>query len=126
MSRTSRPAPTITVTPAPIRSACFSWPFIERPACSSSTRRPSFRSRRARANAGRAASGSATATYTGLPLHLLGVAGGEQDSLHSGGEAHPGSAGPAELLDQAVVAAAAADGVLRPSRPDSTSNTVRV
>ena len=51
MSLTSIASPRITVARAPMRSACLSWPFSERPACSISTRTPSSR-RRARQREG--------------------------------------------------------------------------
>ena len=59
------------------------------------------------------ASGLASATYTGPPRPAPRVAGGQQDPLDAGGKADPGRGRPAELLDQQVVAPAAAQGALR-------------
>ena len=113
MSFTSIWSPTITTTRAPIRSACFSWPFSERPACSICARRPASRSSCA-STKHLAGCASATATNTSALPVVLGLAGGKQDPLDARRPAHARSRRAAQLLDQAVVAAAAAERRLRP------------
>ena len=100
----------ITVQRAPSRSACFSWPFSDRPACSIWARRPLLRScrdERERVTTGR------RATNTSTPRSLFGRPGRQQDALDAGRPADAGRRRAAELLDQAVVAPAAAERRLR-------------
>ena len=66
-----------------------------------------------------------TSTATRGGEHILVVAG-QQGAVEAEGEAEPGVGGSAERFDEAVVAAAAADGVLRTSSgPAANSNVVR-
>ena len=71
-------------------------------------------------------SGLATAMKTSVAVRASALARGQQYPLDPRGEAHPGRGRPAELLDQAVVAAAAAERGLGAQPSDSNSNTVRV
>ena len=109
MSRTrTSSALRMTTFAAPTRSACLSWPLIERPACSIWARLPP---RAQVAEQPEAVSPVAAVLdrdeHVGAALLGVLVARGEQDPLHPGGEADAGHVRAAELLGQQVVAAAA-------------------
>ena len=99
----------ITARRAPSRSACFIWPLSERPARSSSARRPAPRSSLDEREGALAPAPSGAATKTSARGSRLGLVEREQDPLDPGGPAAAGRRRAAERLDQAVVAPAAAD-----------------
>ena len=105
----------MTVSAAPRRSACLSWPLSERPACSISARRPRAAQPGASAKAVRRASGFGHRDEHGrVRVGDRRRSRGQQDPLDAGRPADAGRGRPAELLDQAVVAAAAAEAAWAP------------
>ena len=115
---TSASSPTIATYRAPIRSACLSWPLQRPPGeleLGAQARAP--RVSCASANAARAPVGARPAPRTGRPARRdRQLAGGQQDPLDAGRPAGGRRRRPAELLDQAVVAPAAADAGLGAER----------
>ena len=112
----SSSSPTISAKRAPVRSAAFICDFIERPSKARSAREPGARAARCgEVDGGRRRrwrrSRSTSTADVGRREHALGVAG-EQDALDAAAEADAGRGRAAELLDEAVVAAAAEDGGL--------------
>ena len=113
-------SPTIATYRAPSRSACLSWPLSERPASSSCACEP--RAARLAGQLERRAAlhrcRCAPARRTGRPSSGARRCSprGEQHPLDPGRPADAGRRRAAELLDQAVVAAAAADARLRAER----------
>ena len=105
MSLTSMPSPRITVARAPIRSACLSWPFIERPASSISVRCPARAARSRGRTPPPSACGLASAMYT---RESAPGSASEASRMRSIPAAHPtpGVGVAAELLDQPSRAAA--------------------
>ena len=102
---------------APSRSACFSWPLRPRPPRSISAESPACRSSRdQRDRARRAAPGRRSRRRRRVPAR--GSSSSSASRIRSIPAAQPtaGVGRPAELLDQAVVAAAAADLRLRAER----------
>ena len=99
---------------APMRSACLSWPFIERPACSISTRMPSPRSRAPARTPSSPVSGFGQRDVDALARRPA-PRSSEASRMRSmpAAQPTPGRGRAAELLDQAVVAPAAADAGLR-------------
>ena len=110
MSLTSISSPRITVQRAPRRSACFIWPFRDRPACSIWARRPLLRSCPTSTNASR----PVPATNTSMPWSCSTAPAARRIRSMPGRPADPRRRRAAELLDQPVVAAAAAERGLGP------------
>ena len=111
---------------APIRSACLSWPLRLRPASSVSAESPAWRSSATSASARCRSASSTTARNASRRPAPPSGAQRQQDPLDPGRPADRRGRRPAELLDQPVVAPAAADLRLGAEPSQTKEKIVRV
>ena len=130
-SERSVSASTTTTRSAPRRLACVRWPLTERPAKSASARMPAARSSATLARTAVRSAPSSQMKKTSTPSSAGGSTPASSRARRSRSIPAPkpdaGRVRPAELLRQAVVAAAAAQGALRAALgPDELPGGARV